>query len=159
MRALTIGSSADGIEVAGVATDGSITPELLDGIFWGKPRGSVETADLNRQRQDFNSFLRVLAPLMQINPTLGAIFQTMPAAKALIKTALKVNRVQDIQSFIGPEANGVFEQMQMMQDPRMKLLMAAAGGMASPQPQMPGMGGAMPNEGAPQEQSPGGSVQ
>jgi hypothetical protein len=150
MRALTIGSSADGIDVAGVATDGSITAELLDGIFWGKPRGSVETADLNRQRADFNSFLQVLAPLMQINPTLGAIFQTMPAAKALIKTALKVNRIQDVQSFIGPESNGVFEQLQMMQDPRMKLLMAAAGGMASPQPQLPGgMGGApQPEQGA-----------
>jgi len=155
MRALTIGSSADGIDIAGVATDGSITPELLDGIFWGKPRGSVETADLNRQRADFNQFLQTLPALLQLNPTLAAIFQTMPAAKALIKTSLKVNRVQDIQSFIGPEANGVFEQLQMMQDPRMKLLMAAAGGMATPGPQMPGMGGPE----APPEQPQEGTVQ
>jgi hypothetical protein len=152
MRALTIGTSADGLDVAGVATDGTITPELLDGIFWGKPRGSVETADLNRQRADFNSFLQVLAPLLTINPTLRMIFQTMPAAKALIKTALKVNRIQDVQSFIGPESNGVFEQLQMMQDPRMQLLMAAAGGMASPQAPIPDGAGGPP--GAPEGSRP-----
>lgn len=149
LRALTIGSSADGIEVAGVATDGSITAELLDGVFWGKPKGSVETADLNRARQDFNQSLQSLPPLMQLNPMLAMLFRTMPAAKALIKQWARVNRVPDVQSFIGPEANGVFEQMQVQQDPRMQLLMAMAGGMASPQPQLPGMAQAAPEQ--PQE--------
>jgi hypothetical protein len=154
LRALTLGSSADGIEIAGVATDGSITPELLDGIFWGKPKGSVETADLNRARADFNQSLATLAPLIQLNPTLGMLFQTLPAAKALIKQWARVNRVPDVQSFIGPEANGVFEQMKVMQNPEMKLLMAAAGGMATPQPQMPGIGGPQ----APPAQSPPGET-
>lgn len=128
-RAMAIGRMADGIEVSGLASDGTITPELLDGIYWGKPKGSVETADLNRQRQDFNSMLTTLPALAQMNPTIGALFATIPAAKSLVKTMLKVNRVQDIQSFIGPEQHGVFEQMEMqqkmqaaMQDPRMQML-------------------------------------
>lgn len=149
LRALTIGSSADGIEVPGVATDGSITPELLDGKFWFKPKGSVETADLNRARQDFNQSLQALPALMQLNPMLAALFQTMPAAKALIKQWARVNRVPDIQSFIGPEANGVFEQMQLQQDPRMQMLQMLAGGMASPQPQLPGALGQAPTEQTP----------
>jgi hypothetical protein len=146
MRALTIGTSADGLDVAGVATDGSITEELLDGIFWGKPKGSVETADLNRARADFNQSLQSLPALMKLNPTLAMLFRTMPAAKALIKQWARVNRVPDIQSFIGPEANGVFEQMQLQSDPRMQLLMAAAGG---------GMGGGQPQLGPGAPPAPG----
>jgi hypothetical protein len=159
LRALTIGSSADGIDVAGVATDGSITPELLDGIFWGKPKGSVETADLNRARQDFNQSLATLAPLIQLNPTLGLLFRTLPAAKALIKQWARVNRVPDVQSFIGPEANGVFEQMQLQQDPRFQLVQALAGGMASPQPQLPGGMGSPGAMAEPQDAPPGATVQ
>lgn len=161
LRALTIGSAADGIDVAGVATDGSITAELLDGIFWGKPKGSVETADLNRARQDFNMSLQTLPPLLQLNPTLAMLFRTMPAAKALIKQWARVNRVPDIQSFIGPEANGVFEQMQVQQDPRFQLLQAMASGAASPQPQLPGgMGAPAPDaaQGPTQEPPPVGGM-
>lgn len=146
MRSLVIGREADGLDISGLATDGTITAELLDGVFWGKPKGSVETADLNRQRQDFNSMLQVLAPLMQINPAIGAIFKTIPAARSLVKTMLKVNRVQDIQSILGTEANDVFAQMeaqqQIQRDPRMQVLMAVANGMGgAPQQGMPGMGG------------------
>ena len=141
-RAMVVGSMADGIEIEGVGADGLVSPELLDGTFWAKPKGSVETADLNRQRQDFNSLLATLPALAQMNPTIAAIFATVPAAKSLVKTMLKVNRVQDIQSFIGPEQGGVFEAMQQQQemqaaeaDPRMQLLkslMTANPGAAPP---------------------------
>ncbi len=131
-RALVIGRDAQGIDTTGLAQDQTITADMLEGIFWGKPRGSVETADLNRQRQDFNSMLQTLPALMQLNPAIAMIFQTMPAAKSLVDTMLKVNRVQDRQSFLGSEAKNVFdtmqEQQQIAQDPRMQLLMAMAGG-------------------------------
>jgi len=157
LRSLTVGSAADGVDVAGIATDGTITADLLDGIFWFKPRGSVETADLNRQRADFNGFLSVLPALAQMNPMIAQIFQTVPAAKALVKTALKVNRVQDVQSFIGPEAHGVFEQMQIAQDPKMqmlKMLMEAGGGAPGGMPGQP-QGPAGPNGGAASGGAPG----
>lgn len=143
LRSLMIGKQADGIDVSGLATDGTITAELLEGIFWGKPKGSVETADLNRQRQDFNSLLQTVAVLMKVNPTIGMIFQTIPAARSLVKTALKVNRVPDVQSILGPESADVFSQIeakqQMERDPRMQVLMGIAN--ASGAPMMPGMGG------------------
>lgn len=138
MRALAIGRDNPGVDVSGLASDGTVTADLLDGIFWGKPKGSVETADLNRQRQDFNQFLQVLAPLMQINPAIAMIMRTIPAAKSLLKTALKVNRVQDVQSILGSEANGVFDQLQqqqeLQQNPMMQMVMAMANA-------APGMGG------------------
>ena len=163
LRSLMVGREAQAVEVPGVATDGTITAELLEGVYWGKPKGSVETADLNRQRQDFNSFLQALPALMQVNKSVGMVLQTIPAARSLLKTALKVNRVQDIQSIVGTEANDVFAQMEaqqeMQRDPRMQLLMAVAngagGGMGAPGG-MPGMpGGAMPAQpGAEQAPTP-----
>ena len=152
-RAMVIGTQAGGIDTHGVAHDGQITAQMLEGIYWFKPRGSVETADLNRQRQDFNSFLQVLPALAQMNPAIGMVLGTIPAAKSLLDTAMKVNRVQDRQSILGSESQGVFDtmqqQQQMMQDPRMQLLMAMTGG--GGQPGMPGMGGGMP-QGQPQPQ-------
>lgn len=158
-RAMVIGRGAMGVETHGIAHDGQITPDMLEGIFWGKPRGSVETADLNRQRADFNSMLQTLPALMQLNPSVQMIFSTIPAAKALVETMLKVNRVQDRQSFLGSEADNVFGvmqqqqedqlmQQQMMADPRMQVLMAMAGGggmppggpQGGPPPQGPGAG-------------------
>jgi hypothetical protein len=151
-RAMVIGRNAAGVDTTGLAQDQQITAEMLEGIFWGKPRGSVETADLNRQRQDFNSFLQTLPALMQLNPAIAMIFNTIPAAKSLVETMLKVNRVQDRQSFLGSEAQGVFETMQqqqeMMADPRMQLLMAMGGG----QPQGPG---APPQQAQAQPAQPG----
>ena len=152
-RALVIGQDAQGVPTQGLASDGQITAEMLEGVYWGKPRGSVETADLNRQRADFNSMLATLPPLMQMNPAIQMIFSTIPAAKALVEMMLKVNRVQDRQSFLGSEAQNVFDQLQQQQeiaqDPRMQALMqmgnagpAALGG-------MPGIGA-----GAPQPASP-----
>jgi hypothetical protein len=147
-RALVLGREAQGVDVQGLASDGKVTADLLDGVFWFKPRGSVETADLNRQRADFNSMLQTLPALMQMNPAVAAIFQTIPAAKSLVETMLKVNRVQDRQSFLGSEADSVFDRMEAQQqvqnDPMMQIMQAVAGA---------GDGGAMP-AGTPQAGPP-----
>ena len=159
-RAMAIGREAGGIDVAGFPEDHRVTAQLLEGTFWFKPRGSVETADLNRQRADFNAFLQTLPALMQLNPAIAAIFQTMPAAKALVETAIKLNRIQDRQSFLGSEADGVFEAMQRqqeqqrqeqqaMQDPRMRMLMTMAGAAGGPPAGMDPAGGMPAPGGAP----------
>lgn len=141
MRALAIGRIADGIEVTGIASDGTATAELLEGTFWAKPKGSVETSDLNRIRQDTVGLLQVLPGLFQVNPMMAQLFQTIPAAKSLTKQILRVFRWQDVQSIIGPESHGVFEAMEMQQqmaqimaDPRMQVMQSLMGAGDGAQP-------------------------
>ena len=138
-RAMIVGREAGGIDAAGYPQEVQVTAQLLEGVFWFKPRGSVETADLNRQKQDLIGLLQVLGPLMQMNPAIGMILSTIPAAKAIMEQVIRVFRWPDKQSFLGPVAGGVFEQMQQQQemqqmeqqllgDPRMRVVMALMGG-------------------------------
>lgn len=144
MRATRIGRMADGIEVSGLGADGTVSADLLEGIYWFKPKGSVETSDLMRVRSDFVGFLQALGPLMQVNPQLGMLLRTVPAAKSIMKQAMRVFRWPDKQSIIGPEGHGVFEQMEMqtqmqtaMADPRMQLMQALMGDRGAAQPGAP----------------------
>lgn len=152
-------SLMQGLDVRGINTesihDGRVTAQMLEGQFWFKPRGSVESANLDQQAQYMNSFLKVLAPLMQINPMIRMMMSTPPAAKALIEQALRVNRWPDKQAFLGSEAQTAVqgqmqqqaqaaEQQQMLQDPRLQALMHMAGADAGP-----------PQAGAPQDQGGG----
>jgi hypothetical protein len=159
-RALVLGREAQGVDVQGLASDGKVTADLLDGVFWFKPRGSVETADLNRQRADFNSMLQTLPALAQMNPSIAMIFQTIPAAKALVDTLLKVNRVQDRQSFLGSEADNVFDRMEAQQqvqnDPMMQIMQAVAGAGDGGVP--PAQAGAPTQGGPPMPPMPAGGV-
>jgi hypothetical protein len=164
MRATRIGRMADGIEVSGLGADGTVSADLLEGIYWFKPKGSVETSDLMRVRSDFVGFLQALGPLMQMNPQLGMLLRTVPAAKSIMKQAMRVFRWPDRQSILGPEGHGVFEQMEQqtqmqnaLADPRMQLLQSLMG--ASDGAQAPGaapMGGqaAPPAGGPPQASGP-----
>lgn len=158
-RAMVIGRDVPGVEADAYPQDNRITGQMLEGTFWFKPRGSVETADLNRQRQDFNQAIQILPALMQMNPAIAMVMGTLPAAKALMEHWLKVNRVPDRQSFLGSEADNVFDrlqqqqeqqqmQQQLMADPRMQVMMGALGGGA---PALP-MGGM-------EQQPPQGTVQ
>lgn len=150
-----------GLDVRGINTasihDGRITAQMLEGQFWFKPRGSVESANLDQQAQYMNAFLQQLAPLMQINPMVGMMMRTTQAAKALIEQALRVNRWPDKQAFLGSEAQGEVQQQlqaqqqqaaqqQMLQDPRMQALMhmAGAGGEQGQLPPGQEQGGAPP---------------
>jgi hypothetical protein len=148
---------ARGIQTDSIA-DGRITAEMLDGQFWFKPRGSVETANLDQQAQWFMRLLETLPALMQLCPPLAAIFQTPQAAKSLIEQALRITRWPDKQAFLGSEAQqvlgGVFQQQQMMQDPRMQTLMAMMGGGAGAGTPATGPAGAPSGVGGPPPPSP-----
>lgn len=142
-RAMVIGRDAPGIDVSAYPEDGRITAQMLDGEYWFKPHGSVETADLNRQKQDFNGLLQALPAVMQMNPAVAQILSTLPAAKGLVEQMLRVYRWPDRQSFLGSEADGVFDRLQQQQeqaqmrqqimgDPRMQVMQAALGGGQAP---------------------------
>lgn len=122
-----------------VLPDGAVTAAMLRGAFRGKPRGSVETADLLRLRADFNGFLQSLPPLIALFPQLGLYLGQPQAARALLEHALRVYRVPDRQAFLGPPP----ETMGQFPPPLLPGLpgMAGVGPMGSPSPGGPSMSG------------------
>ena len=137
---MLMGLEARGVDITGIV-DGRITADMLEGQFWFKPKGSVESADLNAQMGYFNQGMLALANLSKVNPTVGMILQSVPAAKSILEQWCRVFRVQDKQSFIGAEAQQLIqaeqEKQQMMADPKMQLLMGMVGGGPGPSGQMP----------------------
>lgn len=132
MQRTVIGMQANGLDVQSIVADGRIGPHLLEGSFWGKPKGSVESADKQRQRQDFNMLLQQLPAALQVWPMLAALLNTPQATKAVLERLLYVNNWSDKQAFLGSEAHGVLQQQgqeqAVMADPRMKMLLAMANG-------------------------------
>lgn len=91
-----IRSVLTGVEDRGVAVPGGlITAALLEGEFRGKPRGSVESADLQRMRADFNGLLTAFTQLAQGIPMFQQILNNPEAAKAILNQALRVYRWPD----------------------------------------------------------------
>jgi hypothetical protein len=77
------------------------TADLLEGVFRGKPHGSVETADLNRQRTDFIGFMQALAQLAQSVPGLQMQLSSPQVMEALLGQAMRVFKWQNRQAFMG----------------------------------------------------------
>jgi hypothetical protein len=117
-------SNLEGRGVTVDLPDGKITSALLSGSFRLKPYGSNETADPNRQRNDFVGMLQALPPTMQAFPQLGAMFATPQAARAMGRQLLRVFRVPNQQAFLGSPAQDLMQtqagQMltQLMQQPQ-----------------------------------------
>jgi hypothetical protein len=103
---------------------------MMEGAFRFKPRGSVETADVNRQRGDFVSFLQLLPQLVQFWPAMGQMIGGNPqAARSVLEQALRLFRFPDRQAILGNNADAAMQQA--MQPP----------------PAMPGMPPGMPPPG------------
>ena len=116
-----------------------ITAALLEGQFRFKPRGSVEDADLNRQRYDFNQWIMAMGQLASVNPMVAAVLQTPQAAKALIEQGLRLYNVQDKQAFMGQAAQQAMQAaLQQQAAAAMAQQMAGAGLPAGPRPSSPG---------------------
>lgn len=109
------------------ANDGTITPEMLDGTFRFKPRGSTESADKSKLRGDYIQFLQALAIAFKTWPVLMQTVGMNPqAAKSAIEQMLRLFNIPDKQAWLGN-----IEQMMQQPNPMM------GGGM----PGMPPMGG------------------
>jgi len=164
-QGLIIGLEARGVDVSGIV-DGRITPDMIEGQFWFKPKGSIESADLNAQMGYTNQLLVALANLSKVNPMIGMLLSSPQAAKSILEQLLRVYRWPDKQVFLGSDAQGMIQQriqqQEMMQDPKMQILMAMAGGQGG-QGMPQGGGGPMPSPEAgaapPGPQAPGGMVQ
>jgi len=119
-----------------VTFDGTFTAEMLRGNFRGKPRGSVESADLNVMRSDFNQFLQGLAQISQVNPMIQQMLSTPKAAQALLEQALRVHRFPDRQAILGSAMEMAQQQPPMM-----------PGQVPGQAPGMPGQAPGMPAQG------------
>ena len=117
--------------------DGGITAADLQGIFRGKPRGSVETADKSRLRGDYNEFLTVLGGLTKMWPPLAQVVVTPQAMSELLEQAMRLYNIGDRQTFLTP-----LKQMAAAPPPPMAPMGVAAGGPMPPgmPPLPPGMG-------------------
>lgn len=116
-----------GLEARGASVPGGrITAQLLEGVFRGKPRGSVETADPKALRNDLNQLLQVLPAFLQLAPMIAQFFGPQ-AIRALLDQIVRTYRIANRQAFLGGPA-----QQQMIGTP--------------PQPGMPPMlpGGPQP---------------
>jgi hypothetical protein len=105
---ILLGLEARTTQIDGIEKGGTITADMLAGNFRYKPRGSVETADVSRQRSDYISFLQVLPQLAAGFPSIAnMLHNNMRAAKALLAQAVRLFRIPDKQAFIGSEAQGL----------------------------------------------------
>ena len=137
---------ARGINITAAMPNKRFLASMLEGTFRGKPRGSVEDADLNRKSQDFNQAIIALANMANINPAVLAVLQTPQAAKAMIEAVIRYYRIEDKQAFLGSAASQAMQQVAMQQ--AMSRLMGAGGppaGPGQPPPAGPPAGGPPPS--------------
>ena len=78
-----VGLEGRGVAIDQYLPDGKITAQLLDGPFRFKPYGSVETADLTRQRNNWVGMMQAFPMLLQMFPFLAQQFQTPQAGRAI----------------------------------------------------------------------------
>lgn len=104
-----------GVDVTHYLPDARFTATLMEGAFRFKPRGSVETADRGKQRNDFNQFVVAMSNMARVNPMIAMILQTPMAAKALIEQGVRLFNVQDKQAFLGSDALAYAQQQMAAQ--------------------------------------------
>jgi hypothetical protein len=156
-HAIMAGIEARGVDVSQLP-GGTITADLLEGKFKFKPRGSVETADNGRLRQDFVQMMQMLPAVMQTNPMVAAAWQTPNAARAMNEQMVKLFRFADRQAILGQPGQMAGQTNQLLQDPAIQQVLQQAGGgqmgpgamgpaagapapAAAPPPMDPAMGG------------------
>lgn len=152
-----------GVSIDQYLPDKKVTAELLDGAFRFKPRGSVETADPNRQRQDLVAFLQAYPAVVQANPTIGIAFQSPLASRSMLRWIVDAFRIPNPQSVLGNfgqdlETQAKAKVMQLIASMPQQPGMPGLPGMAPAQPMaLPG-GPPQANAGAsPQAEQPTGA--
>lgn len=131
-QALLVGIEARGGDV--MHETPAVTPDMLEGVFRFKPRGSTESADITRQRGDYIQFMQALPILLSIWPAMAQVLgQNTEAAKSSLEQMVRLFRMPDKQAWIGNTSQ--WEAMTAPQVPQGA-------------PGMPGMPGAPPG-GAP----------
>jgi hypothetical protein len=137
-----------GVSIDEYLPEKKITAALLDGAFRFKPRGSVESADKNRQRMDWMNFLKIYPELLQLfAPVLGMSLMGPKACREILRQTLYLFNVPNTQAFLGNFAQD-FQQQGMLDAMPIPGMGMGMPGMGMPG-QPPGMPGAPPPPGMP----------
>jgi hypothetical protein len=138
-----------GLDSRGGQVDTStITPELLEGTFRFKPRGSTENADITKQRADFIQFMQALPLMMQAWPAMmQLISMNQEAAKSTLEQALRLFRMPDKQAWLAMPAQPMLPPGMPGMPPGMPGAPPMGGPPGMP-PGVPPMGGPPPPQGA-----------
>jgi len=81
--------------------DGRFTAEQIKGDFLFEPYGSVEHANPEKKRADFNNWMLALSSLAQSFVGLQPVMASPSVAKAILEEGLRVHDVRDRQPFLG----------------------------------------------------------
>jgi hypothetical protein len=99
---LQVGLEMRGTPIDAYLPNGKITAGLLDGPFRFKPYGSVETADLNRQRSNMVGLMQALPMVLQMFPAQAQQLQMNPmAGRVFMRELLRIFRFQNVQAILG----------------------------------------------------------
>lgn len=82
--------------------DGTFTADMIRGKFRFKPRGSVESADPNRRRQQFAQGLGALEAWAKFNPSIAERLRSPEFADALMQMWVTEYKPRDVQAFLKP---------------------------------------------------------
>jgi hypothetical protein len=116
--------------------NGLLTADLLEGVFRGKPHGSVESADFSKMRVDFAGLITAMTQLAQTVPAVAMHLNQPPVVRSIISQLARIYQWPDRQNLVA-----TFTGMMPMQPP-----MSGAPGMLPGAP----MQGAPPNVTPPQ---------
>lgn len=108
-QSLVAGLEGRGVSIDQYLPEGKVMGSLLDGAFRFKPHGSVETADIERLRNNWTGMMQALPMLLQAFPILGQRFMTPQAAYAVGRQFLRVFRVPNTQAFLGSPAQDALQ--------------------------------------------------
>jgi hypothetical protein len=111
------------LESKGLEVPEFVTAEMMEGAFRGKPRGSVETADMGVMRNDFVAFLTAMTQFSQAVPTFGMMFQDPELGKEILFQAVRVFRWENREAI---------EQAIERATQKAQQTMAMQGGMGGP---------------------------
>jgi hypothetical protein len=106
---LMVGLEGRGVPIDTFMPDNMVTGALLEGSYRFKPHGSVETADLGKQRGDFVQSMQFLPNLMAAMQQIALMFGPK-AAKMVLRQWVKLFRIPNPQAFLGSPAADVVAQ-------------------------------------------------
>lgn len=138
---------AERLAMRGAEPTERITADDLKGRFYFKPVGSVASADPERRAARSMQSIMAFANLMQVNQLLQQAMATPEAALALAMTWARDADVADKQAFIAPLRQLIQQQAQAQQQAQQMAQMMGI------QPPTPPVGGAMPMDEEPPEQT------